>query len=143
MDDGDKKRSEPADEKGSSHTTIYVSGNYIQGDQTTVGNISDSDGIAVGKDASSDVSKGAQPVQAGGGDAAGRELDGRDIYKRIMEGFNLAEIENLCYQLGVEFEDLGGTGKSGKARELVKYMERRGRLGELDAMATSLRGGDG
>ena len=138
MNDADKKPDETAEEKESSHTTIYVSGNYIQGDQTTVGDISNSDGIAVGRDASAGVNKG-QAAQEGEGGAAGAELDGRVVYKRIMDGFNLAEIEDLCYRLGVDFEDLGGTGKSGKARELVKYMERRGRLVELDAKVRELR----
>jgi hypothetical protein len=142
MSDGDKKEEETADKKEPSQTNIYVSGNYIQGDQTTVGNISDSEGVAIGREASASVKKGSKPDQEAGDSAAGQVLDGRIVYKRIMDGFNLAEIEELCYQLDVEFENLGGTGKSGKARELVKYMERRGRLGELDLKVRELRGGE-
>lgn len=55
-----------------------------------------------------------------------------ELINKIAERFNLEEMKNLCLKLGIEFEDLGGENtRSAKARELVEYMERRGRLSEL------------
>lgn len=45
--------------------------------------------------------------------------------------FSLSEIENLCFEIGVDFERLGGAGKLDKARELVAYCGRQGRLVSL------------
>ncbi len=45
--------------------------------------------------------------------------------------FSLDEIESLCFDLGVDFENIGGSSKPGKVLELIQYMERRGRLDEL------------
>lgn len=45
--------------------------------------------------------------------------------------FSLDEIESLCFDLGVDFENIGGSSKPGKVLELIQYMERRGRLEEL------------
>jgi len=49
----------------------------------------------------------------------------------LVKHFSDNELRNLCFDLGVEYDDLGGEGKSGKARELIAYLERRDRLGEL------------
>ncbi|MFL7837160.1 MAG: hypothetical protein ACK2T4_05690 [Candidatus Promineifilaceae bacterium] len=141
MGEGDKKAAETAEEKGLSHTTINVQGNYYAGDQISTGDITNSEGIAIGRGASANVAKGASPAGAAGGTVPGAELDARVVYQSIVDQFDLAEIQELCFDLKVEFEDLGGSGRKGKARELVKYMERRGRLGELDAWVRELRKG--
>jgi hypothetical protein len=49
----------------------------------------------------------------------------------LVERFNTEELRTLCYDLGVAFDELGGTNRAGKARELVAYLERRQRLGDL------------
>ena len=67
------------------------------------------------------------------------ELDVRQLYKRIADQFNLEELRELTFTLNIEFEDLGGTTKSAIARELVQYMDRRGRLNELDQVIRQLR----
>lgn len=49
-----------------------------------------------------------------------------------MEGkFNISEIQSICFSLGVDYEDLGGSTKSGKIRELIGYLQRRGTLQNL------------
>jgi hypothetical protein len=53
------------------------------------------------------------------------------LAKTIHTYYSLEQIIDLCFELGVEFEDLGGTGKKGKARELVQEMKRHDRLPEL------------
>jgi hypothetical protein len=51
----------------------------------------------------------------------------------IDDGFDLDELRILCFDLGVDYDNLGGEGKTAKACELVSYMKRRGRLDELEA----------
>lgn len=43
----------------------------------------------------------------------------------------MSEIENLCFEIGVDFEQLSGAGKLDGARELVAYCARQGRLVRL------------
>jgi hypothetical protein len=62
----------------------------------------------------------------------------RDI---LVTNFNDGELRDLCFDLGVEYENLGGEGKSGKARELVAYCQRRERLPDLEAACRRLRPG--
>lgn len=40
-------------------------------------------------------------------------------------------MRSLCFDLGVDFDSLPGQGKADKARELVGYLERRNRVGDL------------
>jgi hypothetical protein len=54
-----------------------------------------------------------------------------ELRDRIAQSFNLTELRDVCYDLDVNFEDLGGEGLKAKARELVQFMERRQRLPEL------------
>lgn len=53
--------------------------------------------------------------------------------------FDLEEVRDLCFRLGVEYDDLGGAGKNGKVRELVTRVERNGRLPNLIALLKQLR----
>ncbi len=53
------------------------------------------------------------------------------LHSNLMKGFNLSELQSLCFELGVEFEELPGGVKSSKVREFIAYMERRQRLEEL------------
>jgi formylglycine-generating enzyme required for sulfatase activity len=59
--------------------------------------------------------------------------DATQLHAFLVDHFNLEELKTLCFNLGVEFEDLGGEGRSDKARELVKAMQRRTRLAHLVA----------
>lgn len=67
MSEADEKADEKLDEKESAARIIYhIDGDFIQGNKTSVGDITDSEGIAVGTDASVAVEKGAVPAQAAG-----------------------------------------------------------------------------
>ena len=59
--------------------------------------------------------------------------DATQLHQFLVDHFSLDELRTLCFNLGVEYEDLGGEGRAGKARELVKEMQRRGRLEHLVA----------
>jgi hypothetical protein len=51
----------------------------------------------------------------------------------LIKYFNEAELRTLCFELNVEYEDLGGASRSGKALELVMYCERHGLTSKLEA----------
>ena len=116
-------------------TTVYVTGDYIQGDKIdgddiSVGDISNSQGIAIGRSSSASVTQSSsEPAQRRS--SGGQNPDVADLYQILIQRFNLAELQDLCFDLGVDFEDLGGSGRKAKARELVQYMQRRGRLDAL------------
>jgi outer membrane protein assembly factor BamB len=53
------------------------------------------------------------------------------LYNLLTQHFDEEELRTLCFGLGVNYDDLRAAGRAGKARELVIYLERRGRLDEL------------
>jgi outer membrane protein assembly factor BamB len=53
------------------------------------------------------------------------------LYTLLTNYFDEEELRTLCFNLNVNYDDLAATGRAGKARELVIYLERRGRLSEL------------
>src|SRR5690242_12487930 len=64
-----------------------------------------------------------------------KEYD-REFLLQMLEGvvqcFGLDELKDLCLRLGVNYEELPeGVGIRGKARALILYMQRRGKLAEL------------
>lgn len=48
------------------------------------------------------------------------------LRRALDDGYNLEELRDLCFELGIDFEDLPGETQSGKARELVLYARRHG-----------------
>ncbi len=61
------------------------------------------------------------------------------LRRGLIEYFNEDELESLCFDLQVDHESLPGETKAGKARELIRYLGRRGRLRELEDMVHQLR----
>jgi len=53
--------------------------------------------------------------------------------------FNESELRDLCFDLGVDYENLPGQAKSDKARELLGYARRHARWEELMRHCTRLR----
>ena len=45
--------------------------------------------------------------------------------------FNSSELMSLCFDLGIDIEELGGSNKSDTVRNLISMMQRHGRLEEL------------
>ena len=62
---------------------------------------------------------------------------------RLREGlvkcFNEGELQSLCFDMQVDYDSLPGQGKENKARELVSYLQRRGRLSELVETCSKIR----
>lgn len=53
--------------------------------------------------------------------------------------FDESELRSLCFDLGIDYELLGGVDKQTKAVELITFCERRGRLLEVLAACHRLR----
>lgn len=47
------------------------------------------------------------------------------LREEIGKRFNTEELKDLCIDLGIDYEDLGGEGRKNKIRELVYHHERR------------------
>jgi hypothetical protein len=62
-----------------------------------------------------------------------------DLREMLDTSFNDADLRDLCFDLGIDYESLPGEGKASKARELVAYAQRRGRIGELESAVKRLR----
>jgi len=74
-------------------------------------------------------------VDAGRSPLPSRSPDHRQYVSRLrstlVEYFDTEELRTLFFDLGIEFDMLQGEGKTAKARELIAYLDRRGRLPEL------------
>ena len=53
------------------------------------------------------------------------------IRRLLIQYFKEDELQTLCFDLGIDYESLPAVGKAGKARELVGYCDRNGRIPEL------------
>jgi len=58
-------------------------------------------------------------------------IDRSALRQNLTTYFNASELRTLCFDLNVDYDSLQGEGKGDKARELVAYMERHGRISEL------------
>lgn len=81
--------------------------------------------------------------QGKGASAEGkRKLEYRAELRQNLTGrFNRDELRTLCFDLGIEHENLPET-KDGMARELVAYCERTGSISRLVAKCGELRPND-
>jgi hypothetical protein len=61
------------------------------------------------------------------------------LRQNLVNCFDEDELRALCSDLGADYEDLPGQGKGGKARGLVAFLERRGRLSELAKICSRQR----
>ena len=61
------------------------------------------------------------------------------LRENLERVFSLQELATLCFDLGMDFESLPGSDKAVKARELVTYLERRGRIPDLIALCRARR----
>jgi tetratricopeptide (TPR) repeat protein len=61
------------------------------------------------------------------------------LRRLLNKHFNINELRDLCFDLRVDFEDLPGETRGDKVRELVAYLERRGRLLDLVEIGKQLR----
>lgn len=67
------------------------------------------------------------------------QIDPTQLRTALSKLFSTGELRTLCFDLGIEYEDLEGAGKSGKALALVQYGQRHGRYNELVYRVQQLR----
>jgi hypothetical protein len=78
------------------------------------------------------VAKDESPAQVAPPKVAQIKLSPRvKLTRMISSHFDEAQLRDLCLELGQDYDDLAGGGKSSKARELVMTLERQGRMPEL------------
>lgn len=53
------------------------------------------------------------------------------LYDELLSSYNESELRDLSFRLKVPYEDLPGIARKDKARELIEYLDRHGRIGEL------------
>ena len=61
------------------------------------------------------------------------------LHEMLATSLDAGELRTLCFDLGVDYDDLPGEGKTNKARELIAYLERRDRLSELVSICKQQR----
>ncbi len=69
----------------------------------------------------------------------GMEYDLPRFRTQLAQSFNLDEIKDACFELGVDYEELSGDTKSGRIRELLTYLKRRDSMGGLIAYCVKIR----
>ena len=62
-----------------------------------------------------------------------------NLRRILTERFDDGELRTLCFDLGIEYDNLSGPGKADKARELVVYSERHGLISKLVSVAQEQR----
>lgn len=63
-------------------------------------------------------------------------VEGLDL---IDELFSKEELQELCFQLSVDYDNLGEGGKRNKAQELIRLCQRKGHLDELVVLCREMR----
>ncbi|MCI0731530.1 MAG: hypothetical protein L0332_33040 [Chloroflexi bacterium] len=56
-----------------------------------------------------------------------------NLRQKISAHFNVEELKNLCQDMNITHENLGGEGREGQVRELIDYCGRHGRIETLIA----------
>ena len=67
------------------------------------------------------------------------QINPTQLRTALSDLFSTGELRTLCFDLGIEYEDLEGAGKSAKALALVQYGQRHGRYDELVYRVQQLR----
>jgi hypothetical protein len=106
--------------RGQGQQHIMVQGDYVAGDKTT------------GVDQRGQVVHGPQTNVAGAALSPAPDLapspQATRLHRALSDYLDLEEFRTLCFDVGVKYDHLGGEGLAGKARELVRHLQRRDAL---------------
>jgi DNA-binding response OmpR family regulator len=61
------------------------------------------------------------------------------LREQLTQRLSLSEVQSLCFDLGVDYDDLRGETKADKIREFIDYLQRRRSLPELLSRGRELR----
>jgi hypothetical protein len=115
--------STPQVAKANERSTASGSGVNIQAQQVTI----------MGDVAGRDVIKSDLQRASGISDTVATDWSPQRLRDVLSSRFDLEELRALCFDLGRDWDDLGGDTKGRKALELIGYMQRHDRLPELVA----------
>ena len=59
------------------------------------------------------------------------QLNFGPLRQQMSQAFNLDDLRTLCFDLGIEYEDLAGETKQAKIISLIEYTQRHNRLPHL------------
>ncbi len=116
---------------GNMHITISgdVGGNVAIGQHIVQGDVSGN--IASGEH----IRQTQAPAEAAGSSDLPQDAGERayliHLRQTLATRFDEGELRTLCFDLGIDYDDLPATGKSHKATALVAYLHRHGRINEL------------
>ncbi len=66
-------------------------------------------------------------------------VDRWQFYNKLLKHFNNSELDAVCFNLGIDKENLGGEDKPARARELIQYCERNSMFEQLVAACREIR----
>lgn len=61
------------------------------------------------------------------------------LYDALVNAFSTDELQDLCFRLGIDWDNLPGAAKPAKARAMIQFFRSRGRLEELVKMVKAER----
>lgn len=67
------------------------------------------------------------------------EANLQTLRRALDEGYNSDELRDLCFELGIDYEDLPGETQSARARELVLYARRHNLTAQVVALVMAAR----
>lgn len=68
-----------------------------------------------------------------------KQRDILQLYRKMEPVFNESELQEACFELDVDYEDLNGRNRLDKLRELITYMARRQQLVDLVTLCKAKR----
>ena len=95
--------------------------------------------VYVGGSVSGSIITGDNVTFYGGSTPAPLPAELAPLRDQLLRTFNLAELNGLCFDLGIDFESLAGQTRPEKAQSLVAYCDRHNRMDELLARVRALR----
>lgn len=75
--------------------------------------------------------RGAVALTVNSQPLAPAEVNLKTLRDALDKGYSLSELQDLCFELEIDYEDLPGEGQAAKARELVLFCKRRDLLAVL------------
>lgn len=92
----------------------------VQPDQIDISQTNTYKSVPLQKMVSSEMSESASNIS-----------DPRALNDALNNYFSMGELADLAWDMDIDFEEIPGDTKSAKARELIAYCQRRGRLDDL------------
>ena len=68
-------------------------------------------------------------------------IDETALYRKVAELFDVEEIDDLAFRLGIAPDEIEGKRRDSRARHLVQHVARRGELDDLVQLVRQLRPG--